>query len=87
MALVINDSVTFQDILAVTQKTEKKLISDIQLFDIYRNEEQLGAGKKSYAVKFTFQDDSKTLKDKDIDKVMQQLIKNFEAKLTAQIRT
>lgn len=86
LALVIDDKVKFDQIVSVTQKTEKKLISDIKLFDIYKNEEQLGVGKKSYAVKFVFQDNSKTLKDKDVDKVMNKLIDNFGSELGAVIR-
>jgi len=87
LALVIDEGVKFEEILAISKKTEKKLITDISLFDIYKNAEQLGEGKKSYAVKFTFQDFDKTLKDKDIDKIMQSLIRNFEGKLGAVIRS
>ena len=86
LALVIDDSVKFERIIAITKKTEKKLITEINLFDIYKNEEQLGTNKKSYAVKFVFQDASKTLKDKDVDKVMNKLIEKFGSELGAVIR-
>ena len=87
LSLVLERKVTFEDILRVTAKTDKKLIQETTLFDVYENAEQLGEGKKAYAVKFLFQDASKTLSDKEIDKVMNSLIKNFETKLGASIRS
>jgi len=86
LALVIDDTISFDKIVGITKKTEKKLISEVSLFDIYKNEEQLGKGKKSYAVKFVFQDSSKTLKDKDVDKVINKLVENFGSELGAIIR-
>jgi phenylalanyl-tRNA synthetase beta chain len=53
---------------------------------VYENEEQLGAGKKSYAVSFTFENPEKTLKDKEVDKVVNKLIADYESKLGATIR-
>ena len=87
LSLVLENQATFEDILRITAKTDKKLIQKTTLFDVYENAEQLGEGKKAYAVKFLFQDDSKTLSDKEIDKVMSSLIKNFETKLGATIRS
>ena len=87
LSLVLDTSVTFADILRVTAKTDKKLIKETTLFDVYENAEQLGADKKAYAVKFLFQDISKTLNDKEIDKVMKSLISNFTTKLGATIRS
>lgn len=86
LALVLDDSIKFSEVAKIANKTEKKLISDIQLFDVYKNEEQLGAAKKSYAVKFVFEDFEKTLKDKEVDKVMNKLIDAFGKNLGAQIR-
>lgn len=86
LALVVDDSVKFEDILKLTQKTEKKLITDIQLFDVYKNDEHLGAGKKSYAVKFVIENYEKTLKDKEVDAVMNKLTKVFGKELGAVIR-
>jgi phenylalanyl-tRNA synthetase beta chain len=86
LALVLDETVTFSEVENITKKTEKKLISDIELFDVYKNEEQLGADKKSYAVKFIFEDYEKTLKDKEVDKVMNKLIDAFGKNLGAQIR-
>jgi len=86
LALIIENSVKFNDIVAIAKKTGKKLIKEINLFDVYENEEQLGTGKKSYAISFLFGDPSKTLKDKDVDKVIAKLIGEYENKLGAIIR-
>jgi len=86
LALVIDNSVKFSDIVAIARKHGKKLIRDINLFDVYENEEQLGEGKKSYAVSFIFEDETKTLKDKQVDKVVSKLIAEYESRLGASIR-
>ena len=86
MALVIDNSIKFDDIAAIAKKVGKKLIKDINLFDVYENEEQLGQGKKSYAVSFLFENFTKTLSVKEVDKVMNRLIQEYEQKLHANIR-
>lgn len=86
LSLVLDEKVSFAEVMALTKKTDKKLIQEVSLFDVYKNEEQLGAGKKAYAVKFKFQDLTKTLKDKEIEKVMTALQANFSSKLGAEIR-
>lgn len=86
LALVIENSIKFKDIAKVAQKTGKKLLKEVNLFDVYENEEQLGKDKKSYSVSFIFEDPSKTLKDKDVDKIMQKLITSYEQELGANIR-
>ena len=62
------------------------MLREVNLFDVFEDESKLGAGKKSYAVSFTFEDPEKTLQDKDIDALMGQLTGVFEGKLGAQIR-
>jgi len=86
LALIIENSVKFNDIAAIARKVGKKLIKDITLFDVYENEQQLGEGKRSYAVSYLFEDAEKTLEDKEVDKVMNQLIGEYETKLGALIR-
>ncbi|MFK7934932.1 MAG: phenylalanine--tRNA ligase subunit beta, partial [Saprospiraceae bacterium] len=86
LALVIDNSVKFSDIVAVARKAGKKLLKNINLFDVYENAEQLGENKKSYAVSFVFEDPNKTLKDKEIEKIMNKLIGDYENKLGALIR-
>ena len=65
----------------------KKMLKEVNLFDLFEDENKLGAGKKSYAVSFSFEDLEKTLQDKEIDAAMQQLQQAFETKLNATIRT
>jgi len=86
LALVIDRSVKFQQIEQLARKTGKKLLKEINLFDVYENEEQLGADKRSYAVSFIFEDPAKTLKDKEIEKIMSKLIGQYEHQLGASIR-
>lgn len=86
IAMILDNHITFSEVVAVAKKTDKKMIKDISLFDVYKNEEQIGANKKSYAVSFTFEDTQKTLKDKDVDKVFNKLIQNFEQVLQATVR-
>jgi phenylalanyl-tRNA synthetase beta chain len=85
LALLVDKQVTFGQIKAIAQKTEKKLLKSISLFDIYEGS-KLGEGKKSYAVNFILQDENKTLTDKQIDKIMSNLVKNLERELNAQLR-
>ena len=61
-------------------------MKDINLFDVYEDEERLGKGKVSYALSFTFENPERTLQDKEIDKVMNELIKGYEEKLGAVVR-
>ncbi len=86
LALVLNQSVTFSEIRQLAAKTAKKLLKDVNLFDVFEDAAKIGAGKKSYAVSFLFEDPQKTLQDKEIDALMQQLQQAFEQKLNATIR-
>ena len=69
----------------VARQTEKKLLKKVELFDVYEGK-NLPAGKKSYAVNFILQDDSRTLNDKAIDAIMTKLINNIKNKLGAELR-
>jgi len=85
LALLLNADVKFAQVKAIAQKTEKKLLKSVSLFDVFEDK-KLGAGKKSYAVSFILQDENKTLNDKQIDKIMKKFMMNFEKELGAQIR-
>ncbi len=85
LALLIDKNISFAEIEKLAYATEKNLLRKVQLFDVYEGK-NLEAGKKSYAVSFTLQDDAKTLNDKQIDGIMQKLIKQFEEKLGAKLR-
>jgi phenylalanyl-tRNA synthetase beta chain len=85
LALLVDETVSFKDIYTIANQTEKKLLTNINLFDVYQGN-KLPAGKKSYAVSFTLQDESKTLTDKQIDKIMNKLQQSFEKQLQAELR-
>jgi phenylalanyl-tRNA synthetase beta chain len=85
LALLVDSSVTFSEIEKIAAETEKRLLRKVGLFDVYEGE-KIEKGKKSYAVSFILRDDEKTLTDKEIDKVMQRLITNFEKQIGAKIR-
>ena len=84
-ALLLDQSVSFEDIHTIAKQTEKQLLKNVNLFDVYEGK-NLPEGKKSYAVSFTLQDEHKTLNDKQIDKIMSKLQANFEGKLGAELR-
>ena len=81
----MDESVQFGDIEKVAYQTEKKLLKGVKLFDVYEGK-NLPAGKKSYAVNFILQDETKTLNDKQIDAIMQKLIANIKKQLNAELR-
>ena len=85
LALLLDRGVKFSQIRDIAFKTEKNILQDVNLFDVYESD-SLGKNKKSYAVSFILRDDLKTLTDKNIDKVMNNLIRAFEKELNAQIR-
>ena len=85
LSLVVDSSVTFDQLQQIARRTEKKLLQRINVFDVYAGE-NLGAGKKSYSVSFTLQDFSQTLSEQAIDQVMQRLIQQFEKQAGALIR-
>ncbi len=74
LALLVDKSVRFADIEAAIRGTEKRLLRDVRLFDVYEGK-NLPEGKKSYAVSMTLQDNEKTLNDKQIEAVMAKIIK------------
>lgn len=84
-ALLLDKNTCFEELHTLAKKTEKQLLKDIQLFDVYEGN-NLPEGKKSYAVSFTLQDEHKTLTDKQIDKVMNKLQSHFEKELGASLR-
>ncbi|MBQ9591725.1 MAG: phenylalanine--tRNA ligase subunit beta [Paludibacteraceae bacterium] len=85
LALLVEENVKFGDIKRIAQQCEKKLLKSVTLFDVYQGK-NLEAGKKSYAVTFILQDDEKTLKDQQIDAIMQKIQKELEKQLGAKLR-
>ncbi|MCO6024254.1 phenylalanine--tRNA ligase subunit beta [Prevotella cerevisiae] len=85
LALLIDKNIEFSQIEQIAHKTEKKLLKRVELFDVYEGK-NLPAGKKSYAINFILQDDTKTLTDKAIDSVMKKLIHQLTTQLNAELR-
>ena len=84
-ALLLDEVVKFDDLKQTAFKTDKKILKEVDLFDVYQGD-KLPEGKKSYAMRFVFMDDKKTLTDKQVDKVMQKLQKQFENQFGASLR-
>ena len=85
LALLLDNKIEFDDLHNLAFQTEKKLLKEVDLFDVYEGD-KLPEGKKSYAVSFLLQDETKTLADKQIDKIMQKLQQTFEKNLDAVLR-
>ncbi len=84
LSLVLDKAVSFEQLRQVAYRTERKLLKDVNVFDVYEGE-SLG-GKKAYALSFALQDDRQTLTDQVIDRTMQRLMSQFEKDLGAVIR-
>jgi phenylalanyl-tRNA synthetase beta chain len=85
LALLLDKSVSFDQVQAVVKESEKRILREVTLFDVYEGE-HLPEGKKSYAIAITLQDEEKTLNDKYIDQVMSRIIANLQSRLGAQLR-
>jgi phenylalanyl-tRNA synthetase beta chain len=85
LALLVDKEVTFEKLRSIALSTEKKLLKSVSLFDVYEGD-KLPEGKKSYALSFVLEDKSQTLTDKVIDKVMNNLMAQFERQAGAQVR-
>lgn len=85
LALLLDRNVEFEAIERVAYQSEKKYLKSVELFDVYEGK-NLPAGKKSYAVNFILQDESKTLNDKQIDTIMTKVITNLKKELKAELR-
>ena len=85
LALLLDEKITFKEIYDLAFQSERNLLKDAGLFDVYDGD-KLPEGKKSYAVSFVLQDNNKTLEDRQIDKIMQKLQQSFEKNLGAVLR-
>jgi phenylalanyl-tRNA synthetase beta chain len=85
LSLMVNKDVKFEALKRIAQKTEKNLLKEVNVFDVYQGD-KLPEGKKSYALSFIIKDEEKTLEDKQIESIMQKLIANFEKEVAAELR-
>jgi len=84
-ALLLDEATSYKEVYDIAFGTERKLLKEVSLFDVYKGK-NLPDGKKSYAVSFTLLDESKTLTDKQIDKLMSKLQSSYERQLGATLR-
>lgn len=85
LALLVNSDTTFEELHQIAQKTEKQLLDNVELFDVFTGK-GIPDGKKSYALSFTLSDKNKTLTDKQIDKTMQRIAQQYEKQLGVTLR-
>ena len=85
LALLLDVKTEFKEIYNLAFKSESSLLKEVDLFDVYEGD-KLPEGKKSYAVSFLIQDETKTLADKQIEKIMEKLKRTFEKNLDAVLR-
>ena len=85
LALLVDKSITFSQLRDIAFSTEKKLLKNVALFDVYEGD-KLPEGKKSYALSFILEDKTQTLNDKTIERTMANLQKQFEVRAGAQVR-
>lgn len=85
LSVLVEEKVSFEQLKSIAFKTEKKLIKQVNIFDVYQGD-KLPAGKKSYALSFILQDEGQTLTDKQIDAVMQKIMTNLAQTVNAEIR-
>ena len=85
LALLLANEIKFQDLYNAAYQAERKLLKNVDLFDVYQGK-NLPEGKKSYALSFILRDDDKTLNDKQIDKVMSKILQSFEKQFKAELR-
>ena len=85
IAIIVDEKVEVGQIEKIVTKKAKKLLEEIKLFDIYRDN-KLGENKKSVAYSLIFRDKNKTLNDEDVNKIMEQIILELENTLGASLR-
>jgi len=85
LSLLIDKSVSFNDLKKIATSTDSKILKTVNLFDVYEGD-KLPEGKKSYALSFTMADQTKTLTDKYVDNIMDKLIKSFSKEVGAEVR-
>lgn len=85
LSLMLDRNVKFAQLEELAYKTERRILREVDLFDVYEGE-KIEKGKKSYALSFLLLDEEKTLTDKQIDKVMNRIAAAFEKELGAVVR-
>ena len=84
--MIVDEAIPAEQVEAVIRKAAGKILTDLHLFDLYRGD-QIGAGKKSLAYNLTYQTSDRTLKDEDVLKIRQRIIRELEQVLAARLRS
>ena len=85
IAVVADTEVSAKQLMETISKAGSRLIRNIEIFDIYEGE-RIGEGKKSVALRITYQASDHTLKDEEITKVHNQILDALKNKLKAELR-
>lgn len=85
LAILFNKEILFSEVKELAFKTEKKLLKEVQVFDVYEGK-NIESGKKSYAIAFYLQNEAATLTDKEIENSMQKIQRAIEQQLGGKIR-
>ena len=85
LAVLIDENVAYADLCRAAQKSVKKILKQVSLFDVYRGD-KIPEGKKQYAINFVLQDSEKTLTDQEVEKAMSRLLATFQNQFGAVLR-
>ena len=85
LALLLDESVSYADLQKSAQRAAKKLLRQVNLFDVYRGD-KIPAGKKQYALSFVLQDPERTLTDADVENTMKKVLATFQNEYGAVLR-
>ena len=85
-AFVVDKEVKAQDLINAISSVDQKLISNINVFDVYEGE-NIPENQKSIAISVTIQSSEKTLNDSDLENINNSIIKTVENKTGAKIRS
>ena len=86
IALIVDESIPAATVEGLILQTGGKMLSEARLFDVYRSEERLGAGKKSLAYALTYQAPDRTLTDKEAAKIRNKIVRRLEHEIGAELR-
>ena len=85
LSLLLDSRTTFAEVVEIARRTEKKLLRDVILFDVYEGK-NLPQGKKSYAITLYLQDTERTMSEGQIETIMTKIQKNLLESLGAELR-
>ena len=86
LALLLDKAVSFDQLQKLAFQTEQKMLREVSLFDVYEGK-NLPSGKKSYALNYILRDDSKTLTDEKVDKVIKRIFEKYQTEFKAELRS